>query len=240
MRQLVLAHGHDVAPAEQDVAGLVHGVGEQKPREFVAAGFLLGLHGGVALELRFGHQREERQHELVQGRHRRMGEDGGLRGVDAGGQVVHHHVVHVVLDVLGAVAVGDDLVVGDEHERVDAGVLHVHAVHDAAEVVPQMEPARGAVAGEHAVLAGVLGYVGARLVAALEVRFKTVDAHGVSSSLWFPFVASCVPQCLMADGPPVCVHCRDADAAHQYTGIACRFSGDLSGFLESRRNCHLR
>ena len=46
-----------------------------------------------------------------------MREDDGLLGIDAAGQVVHHHVVHVVLDVLGGVAIGDHLVVGDDDAR---------------------------------------------------------------------------------------------------------------------------
>ena len=39
-----LADRHHVALAEQDVTRLVHRVGEQKARELVAAGLLLGLH----------------------------------------------------------------------------------------------------------------------------------------------------------------------------------------------------
>ena len=85
MGHLVLAHGHDVALAEQDVARLVHGVGEQKARERVAGRVLLGLHRGVAQKLGLRDEREERQHELVQGRHGRVREDDGLGGVDAAG-----------------------------------------------------------------------------------------------------------------------------------------------------------
>ena len=63
--QLVLADGHDVALAEEDVAGLVHRVAEEQPRERVARGLLLGLHRGVAHELGFGDERQEGEHELV-------------------------------------------------------------------------------------------------------------------------------------------------------------------------------
>ena len=49
--ELVASHGHDVALAEEDVACLVHGVGEEQSRERVAGGRLLCLHGGVALHL---------------------------------------------------------------------------------------------------------------------------------------------------------------------------------------------
>ena len=44
---------------------------------------------------------------------------------------------HVVLDVLGGVAVGDHLVVGDDDVRVDAALLHGDTLTDRAEVVPR-------------------------------------------------------------------------------------------------------
>ena len=65
VRQLVATDGHDVTLAEQDVAGLMHRVGEQKAGELVARGLHLGLDRGVARQLGLGHQRQERQHELV-------------------------------------------------------------------------------------------------------------------------------------------------------------------------------
>ena len=166
--QLVLAHGHDVALAEQDVAGLVDGVGEQKAGERVARGLHLSLDGGVALQLSLGHKRQEGEHELVASGDGRVRVNGRLGGVDAAGQVVHDHVVHVVLDVGRGVAVGDDLVVGDEHHRVDAHVLQAHALADGAEVVAQVQTACGTVAREHAVVLGVQGKVFLDLVAALE------------------------------------------------------------------------
>ena len=57
--QLVATDGNHVALAEEDVAGLVHGIGEEQARELVAAGLLLGFDGGVAQELRLGDEREE-------------------------------------------------------------------------------------------------------------------------------------------------------------------------------------
>ena len=44
----------------------------------------------------------------------------GLLGVDAAGKVVDDHVVHVVADVLGGVAVRDHLVVSNDDVGVDA------------------------------------------------------------------------------------------------------------------------
>ena len=183
VRQLVLAHRHDVALAEQDVARLVHRIREQKPRERMARRVHLGLHRGVAQKLGLGDQRQEGQHELVQRRNGRMREDDGLLGIDAAGQVVHHHVVHVVLDVLGGVAIGDHLVVGDDDARGYAHVLQRDAFADGAEVVAHVQTARGTVAREHSVLLGVDGKIGADLVGALAARFKTIDAHSVGSPL---------------------------------------------------------
>ena len=84
-----------------------------------------------------------------------MGEDHGLLGVDAAGEVVDDHVENVVLNVLGRVAVGDHLVVGDDYVRADAHLLQADAIDERAEVVPEVQTAGRAVAGEHGVLAGV-------------------------------------------------------------------------------------
>ena len=102
VRQLVATDGHHIALAEQDVAGLVHRVGEQKAGELVARGLHLGLDRGVARQLGLGDQRQERQHELVCGGCGGVRVDHGLVGIDTAGKVVHDHVVHVVLDVIGA------------------------------------------------------------------------------------------------------------------------------------------
>ena len=182
MRQLVFADGHDVALAEKDVTRLVHGVGQKQARERVPRRLLLGFHRGVALELGFGAKREEGEHELVQCGNVRMREDDGLLGVDSAGQVIDHHVVHVVGDVGGRVAVGDHLIVGDDDAGGDAEVLQRHAFPDRAEVVSQMQAARGSVAGEHKVFLGMHGQVGADFVTALlRCEEAIFVAHGFFS-----------------------------------------------------------
>ena len=174
MRQLVATDGHDVALAEQDVAGLVHRVGEQKSGELVARGLHFGLNRGVARQLGLGHQRQERQHELVCGGHGGVSVDHGLVGVDAAGKVVHDHVVHVVLDVLGGVAVGDDLVVGDEHVGLGTHVLQFNTALEGAEVMTQVQASGRAVAGEHGELLGRLCQALANGVALLQRDFVAV------------------------------------------------------------------
>ena len=82
--------------------------------------------------------------------------DHRLVGVQAAGQVVDDHVVDVVLDVVGAVAVGDDLVVGDEHVGLGAHVLQFNTALEGAEVVTQVQASGRAVAGEHGELLGRL------------------------------------------------------------------------------------
>lgn len=65
MGQLVLAAGHDIALAEQDVTCLMHGIRQKKAGKSMARCFLLGLNRGVAKELCLGYQRKEREHELI-------------------------------------------------------------------------------------------------------------------------------------------------------------------------------
>ena len=198
VRKLVFADGHDIALAEQDVASLVHGIGEQKAGERVAGGLLLGLHRGVALKLGLGAQGKERQHELVERRYLRVGEDDGLLRVDAAGQIVDDHVIHVVLDVCRGVTVGDDLVVCDDNAGGDAKVLQRHALADGAEVMAQMQPARRAVAREHAVFARVHGKVGANLIAAFLAGFEAIAHHALTFIVRREF-SSCSSIALMPD-----------------------------------------
>ena len=81
--------------------------------------------------------------------------DHRLLRVDARGQIVEHEVQHIVLDMLGGVAVGDHLIVGDDDVGVHTLVLHGHALADRAEIMAQMQPPRRPVAGEHGEFAGI-------------------------------------------------------------------------------------
>ena len=51
MRQVVLADRHHVGLAEQDVASLMHRVGEQQAGQRMAGSLHFGLHGRVAVQL---------------------------------------------------------------------------------------------------------------------------------------------------------------------------------------------
>ena len=169
--QLVATNRHHIALAEQNVACLMDGIGEQKARELVARRLHLGLHRGVALQLGLAHKREERQHELVARRHCRVAVNHGLVRIEAARQVIHNHVVHVVLNMLGSVAVGNNLVVGNEHIGAAAFFLQLDTAFQRAEIVAQMQAARGAVAREHGVFLGVDLEVCGNFVAALRCRF---------------------------------------------------------------------
>ncbi|CPU65399.1 Uncharacterised protein [Mycobacteroides abscessus] len=154
MRELVLPAGHEVAVAEQDVGRLVHGVGEQQAAHGTALPCGgrdgLGLDGRVPLDLGGRDEAEERQQELVERRDRGVGEDGRAGGVDPGREVVEDDLAHGGAQVSGVVAVGDDLVVGDDEHDLDAVVLQPDAVREGAEVVPEVQRARRAVTGEDA------------------------------------------------------------------------------------------
>ena len=76
--------------------------------------------------------------------------------------------------MLGGVAVGDDLVVGDEHVGLGAHVLQFNAALEGAKVVAQVQAAGGAVAGEHGELLGRLCQALANGVALLQRDFVAV------------------------------------------------------------------
>ena len=110
-----------------------------------------------------------------------MREDHGLVRVDAGGHVVEHQVEHVVLDVLGGVAVGDHLIVGDDDVGVHSAVLHGHAFANGSEVVAQMQAAGRSVAGQHSELARILLQFGQRRVGTF-LRGEEACAHFIACS----------------------------------------------------------
>ena len=143
-------------------------VGQQQTGQCVAGSLHLGFDGRIAVQFGLGDERQERQHELVFGRHGGVRVDHGLFRIDAGGHVVEDQVEHVVLDVLGGVTVGDHLIVGDDDVGVHALVLHLHAAAQRAEVMAHVQAARRTVAGEHGELARILfdcgeGFIGTLL-----------------------------------------------------------------------------
>ncbi len=145
----------------------MHRIGQKQARERMARGFLFGFHCGITQKLRFTDERQERQHQLVQRRHAGMREYHGALGVDPARKVIDHHVQHVVVDVLGGVAVGDDLVVGDDDVGLHAFVLQAHAFDDGAEEMPKVQPPGRPVAREHGVCARVSRQVGLHCIAHL-------------------------------------------------------------------------
>ncbi|GAA4998961.1 hypothetical protein GCM10025734_33120 [Kitasatospora paranensis] len=153
---LVLADGDEVGLAEEDVGGLVDGVGEHQSADGGSSGVGdLVLDGRVPVELGHADQAEERQHQLVECGYRAVGEDGGPCGFDPGRQVVEDEVLGVLDGARRDVAVGQDLVVGDHQQEFHTQVLEVDAVLQGAEVVAQVEGPGRAVAGEDAVLSRV-------------------------------------------------------------------------------------
>ena len=140
VRQLVLPDWYQRGLAEQDVRRLMDGVGEHQPAHagLSRVGDLV-LHRRVALELRDGDQAEEGEQQLVQGRYRAMREDDRTGWVNAAGQVIQHEAGHVLIEALGAVPVGQYLIVGDQHEDLGPEVLQPDPVVDRAEVVPEVQ-----------------------------------------------------------------------------------------------------
>ena len=103
------------------------------------------------MQFSFGDQREENHQHLVDGRDRGMGEDARLFRVDPSCQVIRHQVQYVFGYIADVVAVGDYLVVRDQHRGVHPFVLQFDAGLQRPEIVADMQVPRGAIAGEDAV-----------------------------------------------------------------------------------------
>ena len=93
-----------------------------------------------------------------------MREDHGLLGVNAAGKIVNDHVIDVVGNMLGGVAVSNDLVVGDDYVGVYAKVLQAHALNDGAKVMTQVQSARRTISGKHGVVSGMFWQICLNLI----------------------------------------------------------------------------
>ena len=128
MRELVLADRYQVGFAEQNVGRLVHRESQHQPGHRAGGRRQLVLDRGVAAQLRVSDQCQEGNQQLVQGGDCRMGEDHRALWIDAGCEVVRHHVVDVVFQLTDTITVVDHLVVGNDQEGLDPGILQPNTV----------------------------------------------------------------------------------------------------------------
>jgi hypothetical protein len=77
-------------------------------------------------------------------------EDDGVVRVQPGRQIVQYEAEHVVGQVVGPVAVGDHLVVGDDEVEEVTLLLEPDAFGEAAEVVTEVQRAGGSLARDDA------------------------------------------------------------------------------------------
>jgi hypothetical protein len=84
-----------------------------------------------------------------------VGEDRRPARVDAGGEVVGDDAADRGRELMGDLPVGQHLVVGDQHDHLDAEVLEPDAVGEGAEVVADVERAGRPIAGQDAETAGL-------------------------------------------------------------------------------------
>ena len=164
-RLLVLTHGDGCGPEGGDVRRLADGVGEESDGDSLTLGGValdgplgesahldLGLDGGVALQALHRDEVHVVEGQLAQFGNLRLDEKGRFCGVETDGEVVQSHLDDVLAHLFGVVGVvGECLCVGDHDEDpVEfSGVLEFHAAPERADEVSEVQPARGAVAGEY-------------------------------------------------------------------------------------------
>ncbi len=117
-----------------------------------------------------------------------MREDRGPGRVQADREVVGEQGVDALGDAGDLVAVGDDLVIGDEDEGVDPLILQRDPVAQAAEVVAQVQVTGGPVAGEHPVALGVHLDVGLDLRTAGQAALQGCVGGGIGERVAGPRV----------------------------------------------------
>lgn len=95
--------------------------------------------GRVAQQFGQRDQAQERQEQLVELLHLRMGEDRRALTVDPHGPVVRDQLFNVLRQRGGTVAVGDRLIVGDEHHQLDAVILEPDPAQQSPEQMPEVQ-----------------------------------------------------------------------------------------------------
>jgi hypothetical protein len=154
MRQLVLAHRHEIGAHDGDVGGLQQRVHEEAEVAEVLVRDLLALLLVARHALQPRHRRDHRevQRQLGDLEHVGLPVDGADRRVEPGGDPVEHHVLGRLPDAGGVRPVGRQGVpVGDEVERVIL-VLGGEHVLEVPEPVAEVQLAGGTVPGEDALL----------------------------------------------------------------------------------------
>ena len=151
---LILTGRHSSGTERRDIRCLADGVGKEAHRDagLEVPHLDLALHGGVALQAAHRDQIHIIEAQLGQLRHHGLDEDVDLVGVQTAGQIVQCHLQDVLADLLRVIGVvRQGLRVSDHNiDLVElAGVLQAHALLQRANVVANMQAARGTVAGQN-------------------------------------------------------------------------------------------
>ncbi len=148
--QLIFPHRHMGGAKGGDVGGLADRVDQKTGRQAALEPFLLDLRldGGVALQPGDADQIEVIGGELGEGGQGTLQAESGPGGVETGGQIVGHHLQHVI-GHLGRIVtiVGQRLQIGDHHELA-VMVLGLDALAQWADIVAYVQFAGGAIAGQ--------------------------------------------------------------------------------------------
>ena len=71
--------------------------------------------------------------------------------INTTGKIVNNHVIDVISNVLGSVAIGNNLVIGNYNIGVNAHILQTNTLFKRSKVMPQMKPARWSIACKHSI-----------------------------------------------------------------------------------------
>ena len=138
-----------------NVRRLTDGIGEEAHGDALAGKTThlhLGLHRGIALQARYGHEVHEIEREFAQFGNLALYEDSHLFRVQTASQIVQRHLDDILAHLLRIVnIIGQGLCIGnkDIHLVVIALVLQLHTTAEATHVMTNMKPARRTVAGKY-------------------------------------------------------------------------------------------
>ena len=156
--ELILADRHNGSVKRGDVGSLGNGVGEKSRGESFlrkTSHLYLSLDGGISRKSRSGNEVHIIECQGVQSGQCRLYADSGPGGVNACRKVVKHDIYDVFAYLSGIVGVvGERLVIRDKDVYFIelAGVLELDPSFQRADIVSEVKPPRGTVAGEYNVL----------------------------------------------------------------------------------------
>ena len=111
-----------------------------------------------------------------------MRENRRFTWVNARGKIIKHHVINIILNVLGGITVGNHLIISNKHVGFHALILHRHPVKNASKIMPQVQTPCWPISCKHRVFFRMNRQIGANSIGATLTCVKGVAYRSANGS----------------------------------------------------------